>query len=127
MTGPSPGRQDSAWLPPSDPSSGDTHRVLECQETVADPSAGGTVTADVGESLVQVAVRGTKGDLFDGLVYQQVLEGGQGNQERNLNYLSCTHSALPLATALCPVPHGVGTLHPLKRQWALLACTGLPA
>lgn len=57
--------------------SGDTHRVLECQETVADPAAGGPVTADIRESLVQVAVRGTKGDLFDGLVYQQVL-GGAG-------------------------------------------------
>lgn len=53
--------------------SGDTHGVLECQETVADPAAGGPVTADVRESLVQVAVRSTEGDLFDGLVHQQVL------------------------------------------------------
>lgn len=53
--------------------SGNTHRVLECQETVADPAAGGPITADVREGLVQVAVRSTKGDLFDGLVHQQVL------------------------------------------------------
>ena len=53
--------------------SGDTHGVLECQETVADPAAGGPITADIRESLVQVAVRSTKGDFFDGLVHQQVL------------------------------------------------------
>ena len=54
---------------------GDTHGVLERQETVADPAAGGPITTDIGESLVQVAVRSTEGDLFDGLVYQQVLGG----------------------------------------------------
>ena len=53
--------------------SGDTHGVLECQETVADPAAGGPITADIRESLVQVAVRSTKGDFFDGLVHHQVL------------------------------------------------------
>lgn len=104
------------------PGFGDTHGVLERQETVADPSAGGPVAADVGESLVQVAVGGTKGDLFDGLVYQQVLEGGRGNQERDLNYLSRTHSALrpPL-----PRPRPAWAGDPLKQQWALLTCTGL--
>lgn len=61
----------------------DTHRVLERQETVADPAAGGAIAADVGESLVQVAVRGTKGDLFDGLVYQQVL-GGAGEPREGM-------------------------------------------
>lgn len=54
-------------------SSGDTHRVLEGQETVADPAAGGPIAADIRESLVQVAVRSTKGDFFDGLVHQEVL------------------------------------------------------
>lgn len=62
---------------------GGTHRVLECQEAVANPAAGGSVTADVRESLVQVAVRSTKGDLFDGLVYQQVL-GGAGEARRGM-------------------------------------------
>lgn len=64
---------------------GDTYRVLECQETVADPAAGGAVPADVGESLVQVAVRRAEGDLLDGLVHQQVL-GGQGGQESGVNH-----------------------------------------
>lgn len=92
MAGLTPQERRVSQLPPG---FGDTHRVLERQETVADPAAGGPIPTDVGESLVQVAVRGTKGDLFDGLVYQQVLDGGQGNQERNLNYLSRIHSALP--------------------------------
>lgn len=73
---------------------GDTHRVFECQETVADPAAGGPITADVRESLVQVAVRSTKGDLFDGLIHQQVL-GVAGEAEKNVNYLSCIHSTFP--------------------------------
>lgn len=81
--------------------SGDTHGVLECQETVADPAAGGPVTADVRESLVQVAVRSTKGDLFNGLVHQQVL-GVVGEAERNVNCLSCIHSTIPLVSLCLP-------------------------
>lgn len=74
--------------------SGDTHGVLECQETVADPAAGGPITADVRESLVQIAVRSTKGDLFDGLIHQQVL-GMVGEAEKKVNCLSCIHSTFP--------------------------------
>lgn len=92
MAGPTPQDRRVSQLPPG---FGDTHRVLECQETVADPATGGPITADVGESLVEVAVRGTKRDLFDGLVYQQVLGGGRGNQERDLTYLSRIHPGLP--------------------------------
>lgn len=69
-----------------------THGVLERQETVADPAAGGPVTADVGESLVQVAVRSTKGDLFDGLVYQQVLgKAGRPREECELAFMYSPH------------------------------------
>lgn len=64
-------------------SCGNTHGVLECQKTVADPAAGGPITADIGESLVQVAVRSTKGDLFDGLVDQKIL-GGAGEARRRV-------------------------------------------
>lgn len=74
--------------------SGDTHGVLECQETVADPAAGGPIPADVRESLVQVAVRSTEGDLFDGLIHQQVL-GVAGEAEENVNCLPCIHSTSP--------------------------------
>lgn len=101
------------------PRFGDTHRVLERQETVADPAAGGPIPADVGESLVQVAVRGTKGDFFDGLVYQQVLEGGRGNQGRNLNSFMYSFST-PLQSALCPVLNRVRTPHSSKQRRALL-------
>ena len=55
------------------PAAWGTHRVLEGQEAVADPAACGAVAAYVGESLVQVAIRSTEGDLLNGLVYQQVL------------------------------------------------------
>ena len=82
-----------------------THRILECQETVADPATGGPITADVRESLVQVAVRSTEGDLFDGLVHQQILGGRPGKEcELSLMY----SFSIPFVSGLCPVPNGLG-------------------
>lgn len=43
-------------------------RVPNCQEPVAHPSSGGSVSTDVAESLLIVAVRGTKRYLFNSLV-----------------------------------------------------------
>lgn len=98
---------------------GGTHRILERQETVADPATGGPITADVGESLVQVAVRSTEGDLFNGLIHQQILGGRPGKECE----LSLTYSfSIPFVSGLCPVPDGLGTLHLLKQLWALLTC-----
>ena len=98
---------------------GGTHRILERQETVADPATGGPITADVGESLVQVAVRSTEGDLFDGLIHQQILGGRPGKECE----LSLTYSfSIPFVSGLCPVPDGLETLHLLKQLWALLTC-----
>ena len=83
-----------------------THRILERQETVADPATGGPITADVGESLVQVAVRSTEGDLFNGLVHQQILGGRPGKEcELSLMY----SFSIPFVSGLCPVPNGLGT------------------
>ena len=85
---------------------GGTHRILERQETVADPATGGPITADVGESLVQVAVRSTEGDLFNGLVHQQILGGRPGKGcELSLMY----SFSIPFVSGLCPVPNGLGT------------------
>jgi hypothetical protein len=50
------------------------HRVLQGHEAVADPAACGAVTADVGESLVIIAVGRTEGHLLNGLVYYEVLK-----------------------------------------------------
>lgn len=95
MAGPGRGWNAGGWeRSPQALGSGDTHGVLECQETVADPAAGGPITADVRESLVKVAVRSTKGDLFNGLIHQQVL-GVVGEAEKNVNCLSCIHSTFP--------------------------------
>lgn len=66
-----------------------THRVLECQEAVADPAACGAITTYVGESLVQVSVRSAEGDLLDGLVYKKVL--GRVEEAGSVNHLSCVH------------------------------------
>lgn len=92
----------------------DTHGVLECQETVADPAAGGPITADVRESLVQVAVRSTKGDLFDGLVYQQVLGGaGKPGEECELSFMYSFKRLL--VSALYSILTRVGTQQSLKQ------------
>lgn len=68
-----------------------THGVLECQKTMADPAPRGAVTAYVGESLVQVAVRSAEGDLLDGLVYKKVL--GRVEEAGCVNHLCCLHTS----------------------------------
>ena len=78
---------------------GGTHWILERQETVADPATGGPITADVGESLIQVAVRSTEGDFFDGLVHQQVLGGRPGKEYELSPVYSFT---IPFMSALYP-------------------------
>lgn len=93
---------------------GDTHGVLECQKTVTDPAAGGPITADVRESLVQVAVRSTKRDLFDGLVYQQVLGGaGKPGEECELSFMYSFKSLL--VSALYSILTRVGIQQSLKQ------------
>lgn len=93
---------------------GDTHGVLECQKTVTDPAAGGPITADVRESLVQVAVRSTKRDLFDGLVYQQVLGGaGKPGEECELSFMYSFKSLL--VSVLYSILTRVGTQQSLKQ------------
>lgn len=95
---------------------GSTHRVLECQEAVANPAAGGPVTADVRESLVQVAVRSTKGYLFNGLVYQQVLGGAEEARRgtRTVFHVFTQHSF-----SVCSIFHPDWGGHPAVTETAV--------
>ena len=45
-----------------------THRLFDCEEAVAHPSAGCPVPTDVGEPAFVVPVRRAEGDLLDRLV-----------------------------------------------------------
>lgn len=56
----SAGEATPEWQRGGDSTGSGTHRVLEGQEAVAYPTAGGAIAADVGEGLVQVAVRCTE-------------------------------------------------------------------
>lgn len=50
-----------------------SHRVLQSHEAVAHPAASGSITADIREGFVVVAVRCTEGHLFNGLIDDEVL------------------------------------------------------
>ena len=50
-----------------------TYGLLDGEEAVTHPAPGRAIPADVGKAAVKVSVRGTEGDLFDGLVHDEAL------------------------------------------------------